>query len=243
MDDLSEIRERVSFANSEISALNQLLLNWVRESVVLTCAPDSVDDSMILLQAHQKNAIPFSCRAKTGMIVNELRACLDALASVLAIRNGRTPNGAYFPIAETELDFENNKIWMEKIKKLSLSDQQKILDTKPYAICKDGSSGNELLYGLHQADIRRKHHRLVAHATSQGVVIGGGSIGRLQIDPKPLTGKPRTMAKLSRDSINARVGYQPTFLFSEPKELKGRQVVQTLEQFSALTERIINLFR
>lgn len=242
MSDLDEIIERLNWARSEIIKLRVDLQSWYDNSIVLSSQADVENPHLIQLLAHYTTPIPLSCRARSGTIVNELRSLLDGLASSLAVRNKKTPNGVYFPISANESDFDSDARLRAKIRKLSDVDQLAIMATRPFAEARDGSPGNVLIYGLHQADIRRKHHKLVANNIGSSVGVVHGEIGLMFSAPKPLAGSPEVMAWISSDSV-AEISFSPTFEYSEPDVLRGLEVTETLDKFADEVSSIIEVFQ
>ncbi len=242
MNDLNEIYDRINWAVNEIGKLNLELADWSQQSVVLSSCPDAEQPMLIQLNALQTQPIPFSCRARSGTIVNELRSCLDGLTSTLAVRNGKSASRVYFPVTKLEADFDTDPRLMGKIKKLAAADQAAIISTRPFSLSKSGDPGNQLLYGLHQADIKRKHHALVANNSGSSVGLRNGWTGVFFGAPKTLTDQPQTMAWISDDSI-AEITFTPTFDYAEPDVLRGRGVVQSLYEFANAVRSIVTIFR
>jgi hypothetical protein len=179
--------------------------------------------------------IPIDFRIEAGTIVHELRATLDNLACVLAIRNGKTGKDTYFPISRSLAVFENDGV-KRKLRDLSDADKKVIASLQPY----DG--GNPMLFSLHACDLIRKHQRLIA--TSGGIHklgIGNADITSLQILGGPITTTRRPFAKLGKGSyVNMDVGIDISF--SEPVHIKGRPVSAVLRDFTRLVHSIVSLF-
>src|SRR5690606_30122742 len=69
--------------------------------------------------------IPPEFRIEAGTILHELRAALDHLACVLAIRNGKSAKDTYFPISRSLAVFEDDGI-KRKLRNLSDADKKVI---------------------------------------------------------------------------------------------------------------------
>lgn len=83
-----------------------------------------------------------------------LRSALDQTVVAIAVANGKTGSGCYFPFAETKAQFELPDT-QKKIKKLPQDVQDLISSTKPYA------EGNAELWGLGRLANIDKHNSLV----------------------------------------------------------------------------------
>ena len=239
--DLQELFERINWARSEISQVNEELLSWVKADIILASKIEPDQPHIIQLLAHYRQPIPLGCRARSGVIVNELRSCLDGLASKLAIRNAKTPRGVYFPICDNEADFDTDPRLSGKIKKLAPEDQAIIVSTKPFAVLRSGEPGNLLIYGLHKADIMRKHIELLPCNTGTSIALKNGSVGYMYSISKNITEKPEVMAWISTGSI-AEISLTPQFLYSQPEVLNGRRVIDTLHDFANEVEKVVKLF-
>ncbi|MER9665576.1 hypothetical protein [Mesorhizobium sp. M0203] len=84
--------------------------------------------------------------------VHNIRAPLDKMLSAYAVRNGKSPRGVWFPIADTLQQLKKPDSQPRRgIKKLPQQVYPFILKSKPY------KRGNPLLWWLHQIDIGDKH--------------------------------------------------------------------------------------
>jgi len=162
------------------------------------------------------------------------------LASTLAERNDQ--DGAYFPIANHEEEFTKDARLRKRLAKFTETDRDALLALRPFAVGIDGDPGNLLLYGLHHADIRRKHHRLVAKSTGSSIAFRNGNIGSFVPEPAiiKIPGKTR-IGRLSDDSW-VTIGFEPLILYAEPNVLRGRPLVETLYEFANIAEAAIRTF-
>jgi hypothetical protein len=171
-----------------------------------------------------------------GVLANETRAILDALACTLAERNGRSSDGVAFPIAVDYAGFGSARM-QGMIKKLSVADQTEIAKIKPYG------GGNDLLRALHDIDVIRKHRRLMfATFTHAGVSIVGG---HYHPDDsfrygKDLAAKP-LIATLHPTS-NPVLEIYVTVCFSEPPFVSGKPLVPILYEMTNAVEGILKIF-
>lgn len=164
-DDLAELHERAQYCREGIATLKGDIVTWAAASISYRTRPSIVVDLRELhLFATLLAPVPIRLRINAGMIANELRSCLDALACQLAIRNGKTTAGVYFPISKSEEIFEDDG--RQKIKKLAQQDQATIANLKPWG------GGNLFLSLLHEADRIRKHIKLIASGAGGGMMVG-----------------------------------------------------------------------
>ena len=236
-DDLQELLDRIKWARGEITALQIEFSTYVRSSFRYFFM-EHEHKGYNYLMVEVNGPIPVSIKSRSGSIVNELRSCLDGLSSILSLRNNKSANGVYFPIAETEHDLLNEPNLKNKIKKLSQEDRDKIILFRPFLIGQDGRPGNLLLYGLHHADIKRKHHRLVSKSISGSLGAANGSIGHLQTFDLSITDRITKLAAISTDS-SATLSHTPILTYAEPDVLRDSGVVECLNNFSNLVEAIV----
>lgn len=252
--DLHELEERIKWARQEIAAIEEGLRRYANAHIKLKTQGSLAamrhrilygfpkKSSVIRLMAVIDAPVPIAVTARSGTTANELRSCLDGLASVLAERNGRTAKGVYFPIVENESSFDTDKRVKDKVRKLTQEQLDQLMKWRPFLTGNDGKEGNLLLWGLHQSDVARKHHRLAAHVTGGGVVLGDGHVGEMSIEIGTLEVGTTQVGTLSGDS-RANLSLIPDFAYAEPDVLRGRPVVETLNEFADLVEAIVSSFK
>ncbi|MHC4043569.1 hypothetical protein [Bradyrhizobium sp. 23AC] len=172
--DLNEILERIALAREKIEHLSAAERDFFSKAMEADCV---VNGETYAVRVMQKTPTPVAIRQEVGLIVHELRSCLDAIACQLAIRNRNSPDDVYFPISKSEEIFKSDG--MKKIKKLSADDQQIIIDLAPHR------EANRVLFGLHDFDRKRKHQRLGTLAWNNKFSVGGavfGAIGGAKIN-------------------------------------------------------------
>lgn len=201
--------------------------------------PRNQPDGRVFLFGKLKMQPPRLIAIRIGSIVNEMRASLDALACVLAERNGKTSTDVSFPIArESEWYLTRGK---DRIRKLSEADQDRIGELQPFA------SGNSELVLLNDADNHRKHIQLLA-VSGQGV---GISILSGQFDSEGMQGYSpalstknyahlMTVSGNSSASLQIRPGVQ--FDGDRPQGLKGHMVGPLLEKLLRATRDVVSEF-
>lgn len=265
--DLVEINERIVIAQADIVPLEadakrfcQRSIQLIRRPRIRDVADRPGDPAELDFIVRQNDAVPVRLRSKAGTIANELRACLDALACALAVRNGKSDKGVYFPISKSKAIFEEDGM-RKKIRKLSDADKAAIADLKPYR----GDGGDNLLFGLHEADRVRKHVRLGAFGTANAagafgggcMHVGGGAM--MSIERSIMNGIPihhmnywsgRELKQVGQEVEIATGVPEPLpfqlevgVCYSEPEEIAGQEVVTTLNAFSAKVSHVVGLFR
>lgn len=237
--DLREILDRLDWARTETESLKREIAIWVDGSFRVYSQPDQQPGfNSIMMEA--KTVAPVSIRARSGTTTNEIRSCLDALASVLAERNGK--GSAYFPIADEEGAFKTNRRLKDRLKKFRDADRDALLAFRPFAKGDDGQPGNLLLYGLHHADIKRKHHRLVAKAASSQMGFNQEYVGSIRnFNGNVALPGITKIAMISSDST-ARIRFEPILLYAEPNVLRSRPLVKTLHDFANVAETVVRAF-
>ena len=238
-ENLDEILERLSWARSETNTVASDLETWTDEKCRAYGTPHVIPGfNAIIFEAQE--AIPIGVRARSGTIANEIRSCLDALATELAKRNNKEE--AYFPVAREESAFETVKGLRDRLKKFRNADREAIMAFRPFGTGKDGLPGNPILYGLHHADIKRKHHKLVAKAASPRMSFNEGHIGEMHTYSGQLRIPGKT--EIGRISLNssAWIRFDPIVQYSEPDMLRGRPLVETLNEFADVAESIVSAF-
>ena len=167
-DDLKELHARIYHDRTEIAEFTSISNAFLADSLSQRNQP--MPDGTYLRLVSATKPVPMAIRSRSGMIINDLRSILDALACILAQRNGHTNiDQVYFPISKSKAIFDDDG--MRKIKKLSAADQKKIIDLAPY------KEKSPILYFLHEADRKRKHQTLAAGMIrSSGMSLGNGAI-------------------------------------------------------------------
>jgi hypothetical protein len=233
--DLIEIHERLQLAHAELERLgppSQAYLNTAVENQTV----HNADGSQTRRCRLTNPVVPTAIRSKIGTIVNEMRACLDALACVLAGRNQQPPKNVYFPISKSEEIFRKDGIG-NKIAKLSQTDRDIIESLRPWR------GGNHLLFGLHSLDILRKHQRLALKTVSiSHVAIVNGYADWFQADHIGDLTEEWTNIYTVGGKYDVAAQAPVGIAFAEPDELKGllfhRVLIATLNEI----DRIVTLF-
>jgi hypothetical protein len=166
-------------------------------------------------------ALPKMTGPIIGDIIHNLRACLDLMASDLAVAVSGTSNGVYFPFAAKadELDGQIKRKRFE----LCGSDAVDILKTlQPY------KGGNVELRAIHDLDILDKHQAVL---------------------PNPQPKHKVFELKFERDAsgqdlacVEVPTVPEVELVFAKNTGLDGRELIQTLKELVELCETILERF-
>lgn len=152
-----------------------------------------------------------------GDCVHSLRAALDLMSSEMARLNGHSDKNVYFPFSEAVSGFDA-AIRSKNFKKCGADAVALLATFEPYR------GGNEYLRSLHDLDIQDKHKTLIpAHSTfdfamNEELVVGG----------------PPVVARLDVSKV--------ILTFPPGGPVGGLPLVETLEEFVHLVERILEAF-
>lgn len=238
-DSLVEILARLNWARSEIQALQKEIEIWSDDNIETHLVPSTLQGFRTII-IETREIVPIGIRARSGVIANEIRSCLDSLASALAQRNGKEK--AYFPVADKESAFTSDKRLRYRLKKFREEDKNALLACRPFAIGLDGEPGNLLLYGLHHTDVKRKHHRLAGKAGKSAMTIVEGFIGEIRwIGGKARIPGRTAVAEISNDS-DVRLRFELILQYAEPDVLRGLPLIETLNEFVDVSEAVVRTF-
>lgn len=231
--DLSEIIERLNYCKAELATAKAGVQAFFNSHLEID---EIVTPAFKTIRLRITSDLPPDVVIRTGSIVHEARASLDALACCLATRNGNTTKSVYFPISKNGAVFALDG--MSKIKKLSAADQQTIVALKPYG------GGDDLLFGFHEFDRTRKHVRLnAAISRMRGLQIRRPSNFNI-IRTAPITTltndwQPLCVVSLDTD---AELEFPTQVEFAEPEQLKGSEIIEGVGKFISRVGEIVNLF-
>lgn len=241
-DDLSEELQRLEFCRLKSAELQANIANLAGFSVSHWLQQDR--SGLGEVRAKLLAQPPVSIRQEVGMIVNEQRAVLDALACKLARRNGANDTSdVSFPITATKAKF-NNRSGRSKIAKLSVADQFAIGAIRPWGPSEeDPEDCNELLWQLHEGDIVRKHRHLLRWACLGGAYPISGRVGMMQSMPVVFNdiGVEVTLTRFFE--FVGQIGVSFELVYVEPGVLDGHSVGPLLDAFNAKVAEIVNCFR
>jgi hypothetical protein len=241
--DLSELLERVEFCGKRSQELQARILQLAGNSISHWLFPWG-QPGVGEIKAKLLVPPPVSLRQEVGMIVNEQRSILDALACTLATRNGANhTKDVYFPITKTREGFYED-LGRRKIRKLSVTDQDAIEKLKPWLpTVEDPGDGNITLFQLHEADRVRKHRNLLKWACLGRVFpTGNGHIGSMSTSPVVFheVGKEERLAFFT--GVTCDLGVQLDIIYIEPEALAGHPVSALLPAFNDAVADIVRSF-
>jgi hypothetical protein len=198
---------------------------------------------------------PLRLGAIAGDAVHNFRAALDILWRI-AMRAG--------PGRKTEFPFNNGPQEFENAHRGAIKGRSKtaveILRTiKPF------KGGNELLWGLHVADIVDKHHTLIPAYVSTNPVAVFDMAVFMRDAPRPAEWGPipsfhlalrgTTDCPVEDGAIICRIEREhrpkedmnleltPDIAFGEPEVFRGKPMVETLNQMAGVVDGVVESFR
>lgn len=156
-------------ANKHLADLQNVINAWKKRKPFEVYFEPVGDGERKHSKLRVKEPLPPELGAIMGDSIHSLRSALDLVTCQLAKKNGATSRSAlretYFPISASQEIFEKGTLnsdghWsnpgIDKIRRLSADDQERIKELRPY------KGGNENLWHLHQLDIMDKHISVVA---------------------------------------------------------------------------------
>ncbi len=258
-DDYIPLQDRINSCRVLISELGAEVRSFFENAIdVQTPAGDNKDTHHVVVFLTQE--LPAGITVKAGAIANELRSCLDALACRLAVDNGKSLSNVYFPIFSSLEAFEKDD--RKRMQKFSDTVKRTIANITPYG------GGHPVLFGLHEADRLRKHRGLIRSKCRNKSVqakIGSGHSIHAQGNSTITIGKvTRPDGRIDRNvgvcsgvlleevgdgymvSSNVLYGAPVKLMYSvyyhAPEAIKGRDVVNFLNEAADAVESVISLF-
>lgn len=241
LNDLTELRDRISICDERISALTQTMIDVSKRSVA--CRTEIFGEGSGVVYRKLLHDPPLAMRSEVGMIVNEQRSVLDALACALATRNGANNiSDVYFPVTKSKEKFFKHGI--KKIKKLSAPDRLKIENIKPWACTEESpDDGNMALFLLHEADRVRKHQNLLQWSCLGGVFPAGpGRIGMLNAGSVIFEKVGREEQLAFFQGVTCPLGVTVQLVYRDADLLRGKPVLGLLHDFNTQLTGVLNQF-
>ncbi|MDX3901160.1 MAG: hypothetical protein QHC40_11730 [Sphingobium sp.] len=235
-DDLSEIKERLDYAEGEISAVRKEVAEYVAGRPIES--RQKLVGSLLHCQMRISVPIPTAIRARTGGAIHEMRSCLDALTCRLAERNNQNTKQVYFPISKNADIFKTDG--MRKIAKLSDADRQVIVELAPFA------EADPFLFGMHEFDRTKKHNRLGLSAIGQARMMFHWPQTSIRNGVTMMHG-----ALINADWVtvltmhpNDRIGlgFHYHVAFEEPEQLKGLEITEAMGRLMVQVRGIVSRF-
>jgi len=240
--DLDELYERLEFCRQKVLQLNSEIISLGRGAVKCWVEPLGYDNGIV--NAELLNKPPVSLRSEIGMLVNEQRSILDALACTLARRNGANDvSGVYFPITKTK-SVQDEKVTKIKVKKISQQDRETIATLKPWGGSDDEQHSTYFL--LHEADRVRKHQKLLEWACVGGVSVspinGIATANYFSTHGAVFKNVGQVLKLAEFAEINGELRAEFQLVYTEPAALNGRVVSYHLHQFNEAVQTALDLF-
>lgn len=243
--DLLEAKACVDWAISKLPEFRFRIDAWLGDNVYVAIEDQPAPATHNVVVAVEKEFLPFSFNVEFGAYINTIRSALDILAVVLARRHSiPRPDSMYFPIVANETVFiARNFKGKELVNGLPKAEQTIIENLKPY------QGGCDLLWLLHQLDIKRKHQRLLS--------VKLGTIGMSASTDFPMedfipdfrgwvSANNKTLLGLLCKGVDNRTNYdlKVTSIISlhEPTIIENKPVIELLYDFASVANSIIRLF-
>jgi hypothetical protein len=242
---------KVERAKTHIINLEERFKAYIDSGPYETASEVNTDQTEEVYRFKLVKKLPLELHAIAGDAFHNLRTALDNLACAIAVRNGKTTSGTYFPFGETIDKFEDALI--DKAKKLPPAARDMIRTLKPY------KGGNDLLWLVHRADLSDKHSvplqtvlsnvlRLtgVIFWEGRGLVIGprdgqhflmGG-----YVPTRRWSGQKHDLEFLTvTPGARFQTDFKPTFdiVIKNVNGFEGQPVIAVLHQASQAVERIL----
>jgi hypothetical protein len=219
---------------------------------------DDPNTGALNIRVRIRESPPLRLGAIAGDVIHNLRAALDILwHTAMPPRPGRVSSG--FPFYNGSQEFENACRGAVKGRFKKAMDILKPI--KPY------KTGNNLLWGLHVADIRDKHHGLIPAYASSNPLLFLDVMKFAREMPRPpewgevppdlshfLSVKGTTVCPVQdgavigrfdrehRPKVDMKVEIPIYVAFGEPEVLKGEPLVDTLTQMAGVVDGIAESF-
>lgn len=196
------------------------------------------------------NPVPLTCGVILGDIIHNARSALDHLAGAVAVKNGRTTKGVYFPVAPSAADLP--RMIKDKLGKCPKPFRDFVAGHKPH------KGGNDALYALHQLDILDKHQVIVPSGVGADIRIwaDNGFYGAIDFSktteavkvprPKdrPFIEDGETIVEFGpafhlpdKTKVEARVS--PAVVFGGETPVAGRELKTALQEMMEAAEAVI----
>jgi len=239
-DDLLDAQACVDWTVANLDGFEQRLVAWLKANIYVAIKELPPHEADNLVVAIQRQPLTLAFNVEAGAFLNALRSALDMLAWAVAKRETfHSPKDIYFPVADSAAKFAKGDYHGSKFIRGISADHRLIFEShKPY------KGGNDLLYALHQLDIRRKHRRLLStfsrparfFFTSEG---GHFTFPTTFVRIDDLT---TVLGRFTKGAPNPKFDCTSQIIFNEPDIISTEPVVAALRQFASLTHAIIESF-
>lgn len=199
--------------------------------------------SHYLLYIESIEPIPDNFSLLVGDAVHNLRTALDHLACQLVEAGGGTPNrDTYFPIYGNPNGAQRyaSAIGKGEINKMPIGAEKAINAVQPYI------TGDDTLLAIHQLDIADKHKLIIpVYGVPSRLGLKNPKIWLVDMGWRTavkvgdeLTNIPVSTYEQSRENID--FGFY--IAFGEPEILKGKSVLETLDEMAVFVDNLIGNF-
>jgi hypothetical protein len=248
------IHAKIERAETHINDLMAVFNAWVASNPYELVSEVHPDGSEEVWRFRNIKRFPSNISPIAGDAFSNLRTVLDNLVGALAIRNGKTPQGASFPFGVSVEEFE--KSLADKAKKLPSLARDMIAVLKPY------KGGNDLLWLLHRVNLSDKHWfpmrvELAEGMKMSGIVVrdaepliigdrnGKHYIAGGYIPRRKWSGQKNDLEVLTtRPGAKIETDMQLSFrmVFGDVEGFKGEPVVAVLHHARDAVKRIVSEF-
>lgn len=239
-DDLLDAYGAVDWARSQFPAIQEEFKTWLNAPSYELVSDPHPETRKKLLKLKILRPLTPSLNSWAGAAVNSIRTGLDLLAAALATRNGVMPGrNTHFPIYDSFERFSVPESVAKRKKWLSAADLQIIEALRPY------KGGNDLLFALHQLDVRRKHERLLkVDLNPSMIVVAPEAYAQGFRFPTHWPGftDGAVIGSTSIDATNSDFEITTYVTFDEADLIPDKPIITTLREFASLTDSIIKRF-
>jgi hypothetical protein len=166
--DLEGAALKVNRAETLAHELTESLNAWrALPCYQLLLGPNSADPNRVVATVTSIQSLPKEIPIILGEVMYLLGSALDHLICALARRQGHAGRGYYFPIRDSQEEFEKA---LSKLKGLTPSDKEVIRSFRPF------KTSDPILWSIRKLTNRDKHEMLVLVAAVQQVRFGGQAL-------------------------------------------------------------------
>lgn len=144
---------KIERASRHLVELREMLRAHEASHPPITTTKHSLDGSLTHLDM-TTFAYPRAVSGPLGDVIHNLRATLDILAVALVERSSDNAKGVFFPIASSKIAF-GKQLKNSHLSRAGAAAVEAVKALQPY------KGGNDDLWGLHDLDIRDKHHAII----------------------------------------------------------------------------------
>lgn len=229
---IAELLERLTFALHQNHELAKDTIDWLDEAVVVRL--DTSQEPWHVVSVKWTQPVPIGLRMRAGQIINDVRSCLDNLASSLAVLNGKSTVGVFFPIAKDAISHADEG--PRALKKLASSDRNRLMALDCHG------DANPCLRAFHDMDRRRKHVSLgVQNPSNNGIGTRNGAVKiAMGVPSGPLVIGEEKAVWCAIPDGPLQLTISRALFFDGVPELEAMSSTQAIEWFIGEAGRIVN---